>query len=294
MSNSLWQKLINTTASALECGALRPVATQSYIIPEGGISFQVRLVDSLARKEVATAQQVSSSKERANPFLPYEAELFVEHLSDTHVCLLNKFNVVDHHLLIVTRAFEPQSNWLNLADFTALVEVLQTVDGLGFYNGGEAAGSSQPHKHLQLIPFQAGQGIQDIPIAAVMPSGSSALSKLALPFWHAWEELSVVPWGNQNPVATAQRLMDVYQRIMTALGLSLQNVVPEFPYNLLVTREWMLGVRRSQGGLAGIGVNSLGYAGWLLAKNPEALQQLRSIGPLTLLQKVGLPDPETP
>lgn len=59
-----------------------------------------------------------------NPFLPYEEDLFVADLSDTHLLLLNKFNVVAHHLLVVTRQFEPQSDLVNAADLDAAWKVL--------------------------------------------------------------------------------------------------------------------------------------------------------------------------
>ena len=45
------------------------------------------------------ARQQQGKTAPANPFLPYEEDLYVCDLSPTHVCLLNKFNVVDHHFL---------------------------------------------------------------------------------------------------------------------------------------------------------------------------------------------------
>lgn len=54
-----------------------------------------------------------------NPFLPYEEGLWVAHLSDTHTLLLNKFNVVPHHVLVVTRQFESQQDPLNSRDLAA-------------------------------------------------------------------------------------------------------------------------------------------------------------------------------
>ncbi len=49
-----------------------------------------------------------------NPFLPFDEDFFVTDISDTHVCLLNKFNVVDYHILIVARSFEGQESLLTL------------------------------------------------------------------------------------------------------------------------------------------------------------------------------------
>jgi hypothetical protein len=37
---------------------------------------------------------------RINPFLPYETDLHVQSLPPHHELLLNKFYVVDHHLLV--------------------------------------------------------------------------------------------------------------------------------------------------------------------------------------------------
>lgn len=67
----------------------------------------------------------SAGAKPANPFLPYDEALWVGHLSDTHTLLLNKFNVVQHHLLVVTRQFESQLDWLTEADFEATCTVLQ-------------------------------------------------------------------------------------------------------------------------------------------------------------------------
>ena len=44
--------------------------------------------------------------------------------------MLNKFNVVDHHLVIVTRAFEPQEALLTREDCAALLICLAEIDGL--------------------------------------------------------------------------------------------------------------------------------------------------------------------
>lgn len=60
-----------------------------------------------------------------NPFLPYDEQLWVQHLSDTHTLLLNKFNLVAHHVLVVTRAFESQDDRLNERDLSATWHVLK-------------------------------------------------------------------------------------------------------------------------------------------------------------------------
>ena len=67
--------------------------------------------------------------------------MYVADLSATHVGLLNKFYVVPHHLLIVTRHFESQESSLTPADFQTLWSCLAEYNSLGFYNSGAAAGA---------------------------------------------------------------------------------------------------------------------------------------------------------
>ena len=130
---SLWQKLEAQTAHGLSTGALQSIETVVERVNDSDISFCVYVLANLALNENARMQQGKTTP--ANPFLPYEEDLYVTDISETHLCLLNKFNVVDHHFLIVTRAFERQENWLTLADFEALAHCLNEVDGLAFFNG---------------------------------------------------------------------------------------------------------------------------------------------------------------
>ena len=148
---SLWERVTATTDRALRRGALQPIPTACTWVPDHGVRFLVRVVENLARKDRRRAEAADGPP--ANPFLPYDPELYVADASPTHVCLLNKFNVLDRHLLIVTRRFEHQDLPLTLADWEALWVCLAESDGLGFYNGGTVAGASQTHKHLQLVPL---------------------------------------------------------------------------------------------------------------------------------------------
>lgn len=253
----------------------------------------VRIVKNLARKEKATAQQrqAASQGKPTNPFLPYEEALFVGHLSPTHLCLLNKFNVVDHHLLVVTRAYESQDDWLTQADFTALASTLKEIDGLGFYNGGRIAGASQHHKHLQVVPFPFYGNEATVPIAVLIPASGSTnaqgVERLPLPFHHGIVDLDL-DW-DQTATAIAPILWAHYQRLAAHIGIDLKANQPDRPYNLLVTRQWMLAVPRSREDYQGIPVNALGYAGSLLVKTAAGLEHLQKIGPLNLLAAVGYP-----
>jgi ATP adenylyltransferase len=153
---------------SLQSGALEPIATRWTIVEDQGVRFVVRIVERIEKKRTS---QEAQEKEGRNPFLPYEEELFVAEVSPTHVAVLNKFNVLDNHLLVVTREFEEQESLLTPSDFEAIAAVLEDFDSLFFYNAGAVAGASQRHKHLQFVPVPIGEGPERCPMEALVASG---------------------------------------------------------------------------------------------------------------------------
>ncbi|MBC7825707.1 MAG: phosphorylase [Candidatus Parcubacteria bacterium] len=284
---TLWTRVIEQTQHALECGALRSIPTHREIVDQDGVNFLVRILANLTRKEKAARQQTQKaiiSGEVINPFLPYEEDLFVADLSETHLCLLNKFNVVDYHLLIITRAFEEQERLLTLEDFAALWTCLVEYDGLAFYNAGKNAGASQPHKHLQLIPLPLWSGDGAIAIESWLASAEfkgTIATIPKLPFVHG---LMRLPSGMQSPMKAAEETLSRYNTLLTTLGLQAGDA-----YNLLATRDWILMVPRSQDSFASISVNSLGFAGSLFVRDEEQMQILKDQQPMTILTQVAMP-----
>ena len=280
-SHTLWSKLQTQTQHGLATDALKPIDTKHEIVSDGGIEFVVRILTNLKRK--TQARKVQTQK-KTNPFLPYDPNLYVTHVSDSHVCLLNKFNVVDHHFLIVTQRFESQLDWLNLADFEALYRCLNDVAGLFFYNGGSAAGASQPHKHLQIVPNKSMQ----IPIETVIRTVNfieNTGQSSQLPYAHRIVQL--------HPNDRPHQWLQHYRQLLESLAIG--DPTGEWQgsqhsaYNLLGTRDWMMVVPRRQDDYLGISVNSLGFAGSLLVKNQTQMDHLKQIGPMTLLKEVGQP-----
>ncbi|MEO0687873.1 MAG: phosphorylase, partial [Cyanobacteria bacterium J06649_11] len=264
---TLWSKTVQTTQSARQCGALKSIETEYHLIQQQEISFIVRTLSNLARKEQAgkkQRQQESKTGKKIDPFLPYEPELFVGNLSNTHLCLLNKFNVVDNHLLIVTRAFESQTDLLNLYDFKALWDCLREIDGLAFFNGGKAAGASQSHKHLQLIPLPFLPNVVHHPLESAIANTafSNNLGQLScFPFRHGIVRLQFD--SEDSETAIAEVMLQKYCALLDFVGLKIDGDSKTQPgaYNFLATKKWMMIVPRSQESLQNISINSLGFAG---------------------------------
>lgn len=266
------------TRAALRSGALQPMGTQRTHLVERGIRFTIRVLDPQLHATLAAIRRDPGF----NPFLPYDPDLFVADISDTHVGLLNKFPVVDHHLLVVTRHFEAQESGLTAQDFEALARCMADVDGLAFYNSGLESGASQRHKHLQLVPLPFGPldgPGPAVPIEAAFAPGAAHPPPRApeLPFVHALARLAQ---------ADGRALDAAFRRLWQELDLA-----PGQPHNLLLTRRWMLLVPRSAEAFEGMPVNAMGFAGSMLVRHAEALERVRQVGPLQVLRQVGVPSP---
>ena len=288
---SLWSLAQQQTAHALQCGSLQSIQTDYDFVEQDGVRFLVRILANLSRKEKATKkqQQLQKKGKDFNPFLPYEKDLFVSNLSPTHLCLLNKFNVVNHHLLIVTREFEEQESRLNFNDFFALWMGLREIDGLAFYNGGKTAGASQRHKHLQLIPMPLSPEGQSIPMEAILMASNldTGGNSVPLPFRNGFSTLTLD--STLSPTDAAKTLLSCYLMLMRQMGGEHHpgDNRSSMPYNLLITRRWMLLVPRIQENAYSISINALGFAGSLFVKNKSQFDLLKQKGPMALLQKVG-------
>jgi ATP adenylyltransferase len=279
----LWAQTLRTTRHALATGALQPIATDSRVLEDAGVPFQVRVLGRVHLKDERKREPPRAGAP-FNPFAQPQPDLVVGDLTPTHVCLLNKFNVVEHHLLIVTRDFEEQESPLNLADFEALALGMAGIDGLAFYNSGETSGASQRHKHLQLIQ-PLGPDALRVPMETLLrapPAPGHVATEPALGFGHALTGLEL---RDATPAEAGARMQEAYEALRAALGM--RTSLP--PYNLLATRDWMLLVPRALAEVQGINVNAMGFAGSLLVKTPEQLQQLQSMGPMALLRQVAPP-----
>lgn len=259
---TLRARIAEQGARALAAGALQPIETDESIVEEAGVRFLVRTVASLARKPGGAS---------GDPFLDPEPELVVAGVSASHYCLLNKYSVIEHHLLIATRRFEDQAAPLDAGDFEALAACMAEYDSLGFYNSRPEAGASQPHKHLQTVPLPLSAQTPPVPIAPLV-AGAAAGRLPALPFRHSFSRL---------PAFTAEALQARYAAMLADLGID-----AGAPYNLLVTREWMLMVPRRRERCGPVAVNALGYAGSFFVREPAHGQVIRERGPLAVLREV--------
>jgi ATP adenylyltransferase len=114
-----------------------------------------------------------------------------------------------------------------------------------------------------------------------------------LPFRHAFARITL---DHATPADAAKAALACYDALLDAAGVGAieTNGVPcqSSPYNLLVTRQWMLLVPRSAEHVEGVSVNALGFAGSLFVRDAAHMAMIERLGPMTVLQRAGLPWPQ--
>ncbi|CAI09107.1 ATP adenylyltransferase family protein [Aromatoleum aromaticum] len=286
----LLPRIDRTYVHANESGALQPIRTERALIRDEDFDFTVRWVSSLALKDAGRVSAALRRDPDHNPFLPPEEDLNVGPVGKHHLAVLNKYPVIERHLLIVTQAFESQTTPLSLADFVALARVTTELGGLGFYNGGTEAGASQRHKHLQWIPGTTPASSNFDRITARLPvvGRGEAIFDAKLPWRHRFVRLRPAPPGSDSAALNGAALHQAFHAACAALGLAADRD-PMPPYNMLTGGGWLVVVPRSREQHEGISVNALGFAGSLFVRRPEQIDVVRRIGPLHLLTSVGFP-----
>ncbi|KAI9341917.1 ATP adenylyltransferase-domain-containing protein [Obelidium mucronatum] len=301
---SLLSRLHTQFDAALASGHLVFTPSTCVLVNGRHIKFQIRFAPSLAKKPTGGLQPQKKEITPFNPFLSPEPQLLVESdLSPTHNILLNKFSVVKGHTIITTKKWESQSSLLKAADFKAawiLFGSGNEGEFLGFYNCGPLSGASVPHKHMQFIPVKRGSLEDGIPIDQLMEDAQRTSEPFVavvipgLPFHH---RAFFIPNNSTQDESFFKDVEMAYVALVTGafaakpvgvvFGETSNQAVSvgkdeagksEVSYNVIFTRQWMIVIPRRQELFEGLSVNSVGFAGMLLAKTQDQVDQLQRGG----------------
>ena len=288
MTTVFMQAVDRRSADARAGGALQPIVAEQTEISDQGLPFTVRWLSSLAEKNTVQATMPGGPRDPDfNPFLSPEPVLTVGPVGDHHLAILNKFPVCDRHLVLARRQFEEQRLPLDLHDFKALATIMSESGGLGFYNGGQEAGASQRHKHVQWIPSTPGNpGLhyltQDLPqtrdpLATAVHPKLSARHVFVPALCEAVADVGESAASMHAAFGLACRSLD--------LKPDESGLLPAC--NMLVQDGWLLLVPRSREHAYEVSVNALSYGGSLYVRHPEQVEPIRSVGPLAVLALAG-------
>jgi len=228
------------------------------------------------------------------PFLPpFRRGALIDEITPTHCLLYNGFSLTRCHCLVTTKRFEDQSTKVSVNDFAATLLAMKAAKSCAFYNSGPDAGSSQRHKHLQLLPYAAFRyGL--IPIERLIQKLDKDLTgKLfTLPefkfkhIFYMFEKVVTSGLKEANLFEKAKKLENDYERLLKYL----ENENRKIPYNLVITRKWMFVVLRKKELIKdSIKINALGFLGSFMVNDEKDLQYFPVEAPLDALLEVTYP-----
>jgi ATP adenylyltransferase len=223
---------------------------------------------------------------------------YIDSLSKTHALIYNKFPLVSSHVLVITKDMESQVSPVTKNDFYAALKVMHALNGFVFFNGGAAAGSSQRHKHLQVIPYDA-YPEHDIPLNALVNATGKSESYVegieygkvdAFKFKHVlckFERNFLASINSNTLEEQAKTLEAIYKESLRKLGNSNLNIA----YNFILTKNWLFVVlRRSEAAMDRIKLNGVGFTGSFAVNSEEDYKFLMKQDPLDILQEVTFPE----
>jgi ATP adenylyltransferase len=300
---ALWADVCATYDRAQAARAATLTATRAELLDDGGVRFVLRVAAALRDKPrpppASTDAAAAAAAARPNPFLPPDPALVVRPLPPAHLLLLNKFNVVPRHALVVTAAFAPQEAPLEAGDLAVTWAAMAGMPrgGLAYFNSGPASGASQPHRHTQVVPLPLAPEVADggaaagaVPFEALMAAATAraapwieAAPLIGVPF-----AAHVVRLEGAPPNGAGAALKCAYDALMAAAARAGGGAAPA-SYNLVLTRRFFLAAPRRAEADGPVSVNAMGFAGSFFVRSAAELEHVRAAGPMAILARVGFP-----
>ena len=267
-----WEKALKQTRLSIHKNSLYPletkVVTREFYEKN---DFIIRKLDtSKFKKKIYYGPN-------QNPFNPWEKILEIERIGNNHQLILNKYPVQKGHILLITNSWKPQNGWLDINDWDAIQKVNKDTSGLWFFNSSPIAGASQPHRHIQLlrrsndeVSCPRDKWFLDLKVS------NNKETKL---------KKSIVV-SHFNFLENSSCIYNLYLELTKKIGLGdpINDKKPRYPYNILITNNWIAIIRRRYDHLHGFSINGLGFAGYLLITEKSDINYLKEYGPEKLLE----------
>ncbi len=271
-SETYWEKALKQTTVSINKNSLHPLETE--VVTKDFYKkndFIIRKLDtSKFKKKICYGP-------KQNPFNPWEKILEIEKIGNFHQLILNKYPVQKGHLLLITNSWKPQNGWLDIKDWIAIKKVNKNTSGLWFFNSSPIAGASQPHRHIQLLRRSYGE--------VTCPREKWFLDLETINDKKTKLKKSIVV-SNFNFLENSTHIYNLYLELSQKIGLGdpINDEKPRYPYNILITNNWIAIIRRKFDHLHGYSINGLGFAGYLLITDKSDINYLNKFGPEKLLE----------
>ena len=271
-SEAYWEKALEQTSISIIKNSLYPIETK--VVTRDFYEkndFIIRKLDtSKFKKNICYGP-------KQNPFNPWEKTLEIEKIGNNHQLILNKYPVQKGHILLITNTWKPQDGWLDINDWLAIQKVNNDTTGLWFFNSSSIAGASQPHRHIQLLRRSLGE------VSCPREKWFLELEKSKDNDTKLKKSIIVSQF---NFLETSSNIYNLYLKLTKEIGLGdpINDKKPRYPYNVLITNNWIAIIRRSFDHVHGFSINGLGFAGYLLITEKSDTNYLKKYGPEKLLE----------
>lgn len=305
----LRKSMLDVTQRATQSQALKKLTAGYELLPasDNGICYILWAADPTHNKPKPAEVKDAKPKAFRNPFSKenLEQDLFVTQLHGTHNLVLNKFNVVDEHVVLPTIEFAPQEEPLNAADFRAMWTAMEGLDAFAFFNCGFESGASQPHKHMQLMTYPSMKVITGLDMPPLLHFIDQKLHEYPmtetvqlpeLPFCHFLHRIDIA--NDVDSEKAAAHIGTIYDKVLQQMnGIeyprpAATSSAPSslLAYNLLLTSSFLFLIPRKAQSFNGIEVNSIGFIGSFFVRNNEQRVFFEThSGPMELLRQVTFP-----
>lgn len=240
-----------------------------------------------------------SGKPSGNPFENPEPELTVRSTfgeEDEFRIVLNKFPVIPHHFLLVTKTYESQNSPLTPTQLYDTIRILRELGKesekrwFAFYNCGAESGASQPHKHIQFLTLPDNftpypERLVSNATAFVPDINKEPIQDKNLPFSHFVAKFPPIDSLDKETAS-----MYFSSLLQSVLNVQRHNSSSHISYNVILTTSYIMLVPRSHAKYESLGVNSCGVLGLFLCKNSELVQLVEDVTPESILLKCGYPN----
>ena len=271
-SETYWVKALHQTRLSINKNCLYPLKTKI-------ITKEIyKKNDFIIRKlDTSKFKKQKCYGPRQNPFNPWEEILEIDKIGNNHQLILNKYPVQKGHILLITNTWRAQNGWLDIDDWIAIQKVNMDTSGLWFFNSSPIAGASQPHRHIQLLRRSHDE--------LSCPRERWFLDLVLNNDYDSKLKNNIVV-SNINFLENSSNIYNLYLKLTKRLGLGdpINDTKPKYPYNILITNNWIAIIKRRQDQIHGFSVNGLGFAGYLLVTDKSNLNYLKKYGPEKLLE----------
>lgn len=257
-----------------------------------GMPYFIRYAEILNTKP--ERDFITPIDKKIDPFAKPEPELTI--LNDVngdneYKLVLNKYPLVPEHSLLITTEFKKQTSALSPKDLMTSYNLLNTLDNdkddsrhIVFYNSGNASGSSQDHKHLQIMKlpndfFCLQDSITKNVEHFIPDQKKDPLQNEKVSFANF-----TLPLPDNKDDVTEDVLAMCYFSLLQRALTFFQDWTHERPeldnnrsYNVIITKQWISVIPRSstKAKSMDVGFNSTGYIGLVLVRSQEIFDELK-------------------